>query len=84
MVVLFACPINLTCKKGDLQKFYQRVVFSQSECIDLPNAIRKMFDKISSYKHFKVNRDMGLLVCKSVNLSFMNLSLYMYGQNPIK
>ena len=52
VVVLFAYPISRISRPGkELHKFYQR------SCIiiltDLPNAIKKMLDKISFHKHFK-------------------------------
>ena len=52
VVVLFAYPIkwNISTRK-ELRKFYQRsfiIILT-----DLSNAIKKMLDKISFYKHFK-------------------------------
>ena len=53
VVELFAYPIKLNIStRRELHKFYQR------SCIiiltDLSNAVKKMLDKISFHKHFKV------------------------------
>ena len=53
MVVLFAYPIklNVSTRKG-LHKFYQRsfiIILT-----DVPDANKKMLDKISFHKHFKM------------------------------
>ena len=52
VIVLFAYPIKLIISTRELHKFYQR------SCIiiltDLPNAIKKMLEKISIHEHFNI------------------------------
>ena len=82
MVVLFAYQISLT-KRETYKNSTKELYCPNLNALIFPMQSEKCWTKFRLINTLR-SPAMGLLVCKSVNLSFMKLSLYMYGQNPIK